>query len=262
MRSILSTQLHALAWAVSFLTRVPVPSVLFKKQANTLTHVPFYLPWVGLILAAPLLVVSFIGLEILPLPLLAGVLLAVWVLLTGALHLDGLADSFDALAARHKPAVDIHAVLKDPACGALGVVSITLVLLLKVLALYYLLDFYHPGILVLPLVFARYSAQCFMALTPCAKNRGFAAMLTRQGAKSIQAQLGLVVNGVALALVSFWVLGLWCATLFALVALWSWYWRWIWVRAIKGYVGDTMGALIEVSELLVMVGLVCLAAYV
>lgn len=87
-------------------------------------------PLVGLVIGA-LTWLAWTGARLLFSPLLAGVLaLLVWVVLTGGLHLDGLADCCDGLLASvtHERRLEI---MKDPHVGAFGVIGLILVLLLK-----------------------------------------------------------------------------------------------------------------------------------
>lgn len=64
-------------------------------------------------------------------PPVGGILaLAVWVTLTGGLHLDGLADCCDGLLVVATPARRLE-IMKDPRLGAFGVIGLALVLLLK-----------------------------------------------------------------------------------------------------------------------------------
>ena len=65
-----------------------------------------------------------------PAPAAAALLLALTVLLTRGLHLDGLADTVDGLGGGRTPE-DRLAIMKDSRVGAFGVVSLVLVLLLK-----------------------------------------------------------------------------------------------------------------------------------
>lgn len=68
-------------------------------------------------------------------PLVAGIVsLIVWVVLSGGLHLDGLADCCDGLFASVLPERRLE-IMKDPHIGAFGVIGLILVLFLKATAL-------------------------------------------------------------------------------------------------------------------------------
>jgi adenosylcobinamide-GDP ribazoletransferase len=80
-------------------------------------------------------------------PLAAGVLtLIIWVLLTGGLHLDGLADCCDGLFVSADKERRLE-IMKDPRMGAFGVIGLILVLMLKAAALASLNPVSSSGIL-------------------------------------------------------------------------------------------------------------------
>ncbi|MCM3268227.1 adenosylcobinamide-GDP ribazoletransferase [Paenibacillus elgii] len=120
---------EACAAAFQFLTRLPVPVKLDYNDALFRRSVVFY-PFVGLVLglitaAAGLLLTSVLP----PLPA-AALLLGIWVLLTGALHLDGLMDTADGILS-HRSRERMLEIMKDSRVGAMGVIAAVLVLLLK-----------------------------------------------------------------------------------------------------------------------------------
>jgi adenosylcobinamide-GDP ribazoletransferase len=126
-------RLRGLRLATQFLTRVPVPAV-DDFSVDELSRSSAWFPFVGLVIgvavALTLWVISHHNVA-----LGAALGLLVWVWLTGALHLDGLADLSDALAAAHRDPQKFLIVLADPHLGAFGVISIVLMLILKVTAL-------------------------------------------------------------------------------------------------------------------------------
>ncbi|MCP3773712.1 adenosylcobinamide-GDP ribazoletransferase [Paenibacillus sp. MZ04-78.2] len=120
---------EACAAAFQFLSRLPVPVKLDSNDALFRRSVVFY-PLVGLVLglitaAAGLLLTSVLP----PLPA-AALLLGIWVLLTGALHLDGLMDTADGILS-HRSRERMLEIMKDSRVGAMGVIAAVLVLLLK-----------------------------------------------------------------------------------------------------------------------------------
>jgi adenosylcobinamide-GDP ribazoletransferase len=104
-------------WSAGDSGRAAVWYPLVGLVIGTLT----WLAWTGAMLAFP--------------PLAAGILtLIVWVVLTGGLHLDGLADCCDGLLV--SAAVERRLeIMKDPHIGAFGVIGLILVLFLKAAAL-------------------------------------------------------------------------------------------------------------------------------
>jgi adenosylcobinamide-GDP ribazoletransferase len=106
-------------------------------------------------------------------PLIAGtVTLVVWVVLTGGLHLDGLADCCDGLFASVTPERRLE-IMKDPHMGAFGVIGLILVLLLKAAALASFTSDSSLGILLA----ASLARWCILpaGLTPLARPSGMGA---------------------------------------------------------------------------------------
>ncbi|WP_010543806.1 adenosylcobinamide-GDP ribazoletransferase [Sphingomonas elodea] len=119
--------------ALQFLTRLPLPTVAADEAAFVRSMRWF--PAAGLVVGLVVLVAAWLGLQLDP---WSGALaaLAAWVGVTGALHLDGLADLADASGALHKGRDRLRAVLADPHVGSFGVVAIAMQLLAKLVLLH------------------------------------------------------------------------------------------------------------------------------
>jgi len=123
--------------ALQFLTRLPLNRDITISEQRLGQSVLFY-PLIGLIIGAILVLIN----TLLPehsLALNAAIILAAWVLLTGGLHLDGLADCSDAWAGGLADKERSLAIMKDPAAGPIAVIILILLLLLKWTALQSLL---------------------------------------------------------------------------------------------------------------------------
>src|SRR5713226_885335 len=131
------TELRGLAAALTFLTRIPLGRRLVLDGDDVARAGPAF-PLVGAGIGAAVGGIAAALAHPLS-PLLAVALaLAVGALLTGALHLDALADTADALGARSRErALEI---MRDHAVGAYGAVAIALDLLIKGAALSVLVD--------------------------------------------------------------------------------------------------------------------------
>lgn len=123
--------------ATAFLTRLPMPQPKRVTPAEFAASVRWF-PVVGLIIGTVVAVATAAGARVDPwLGALLGLL--AWVLVTGGLHLDGLADLSDALGAAHRDKERLIAVLSDPRIGSFGVLALILqiaakLVLLKLLA--------------------------------------------------------------------------------------------------------------------------------
>ncbi|KPV56855.1 cobalamin biosynthesis protein CobS [Paenibacillus sp. A3] len=120
---------EACAAAFQFLTRLPVPVKLDYHDALFRRSVVFY-PLVGLVLGLIAAAVGLLLTSLLPPLPAAALLLGIWVLLTGALHLDGLMDTADGILS-HRSRERMLEIMKDSRVGAMGVIAAVLVLLLK-----------------------------------------------------------------------------------------------------------------------------------
>lgn len=240
---------HAFALAWSLCSRLPFPRQLYPQHVSVQLQslsVLFY-PVVGLLLGALLWLVYAL------LPAGAGTLFAAvivvsaWALLTGAMHLDGLADSVDAHCASHKGDAVTLNVFKDPASGPMAVVAVVLVLLIKIAALSALMDIQQWLVpLLASMLISRWLIFPFMAFTPYLRVQG----LARDIAVKPLIPRWLVISGIAIVVAAAVspVIILWLVAAAAFAA----YWRALWLRSIGGYVGDCLGALVEIAEALIL----------
>jgi len=250
---------EAFFYALMFLTRLPVGRFVRSADTEVAARAVYFYPLVGVLMGS-LLLLSTVILAPLGTWLAAALTVTLWVLLTGALHLDGLADCVDGYCAGHKMADKsarrerILQVMRDPACGAVALVALLLVLLLKVIAVASLWAQGGSllGVLLAPLL-ARTVVLPFMALADYARSEGVVAPAQAAGVQTLW--LVALVTG---ALVSLLLSPLVAAVLFSALALLVLYWWRFWHEQIGGYTGDCLGALVELSELLVLILLVAL----
>lgn len=132
------------------------------------------LPWfsvIGLVLGALLAGLDLLLRHALPEPALSAVLITTLALLSGGLHLDGLADTCDGLFGGATPAQRLE-IMRDSRTGSFGVAGVALVLLLKWSALTALPgDLRTAGLVVLPAL-SRTALIAAIALFPYARPQG------------------------------------------------------------------------------------------
>jgi adenosylcobinamide-GDP ribazoletransferase len=119
--------------ALQFLTRLPTPRV--ASTAEEFAASMRWFPAAGLIIGALVAGAGWLGAQ-LDEWVAALAALAMWVGVTGALHLDGLSDLADASGAAHKDRERLLAVLADPHVGSFGVVAIVVQLVAKLVLLH------------------------------------------------------------------------------------------------------------------------------
>ncbi|MBN4079496.1 adenosylcobinamide-GDP ribazoletransferase [Beggiatoa alba] len=252
--------------AVQFLTRVPIhlKSIPSEKE---IAHSQLYYPLVGLLIGIVLVALAWL-LRDAPAMLSAVIVLTSWVLISGGLHLDGLADSADAWAGGLGDRDKTLAIMKDPNCGPAGVVSIVLLLLIKFAALHALFEASASASLMTlletsladwlvaaPLVsqsllalllapmLARTLAPLLFLTTPYIRQNGLgSALVVALPRRAIVGIIAVVVFSVLWLGAST---GLWLllTAIFIFVLL-----RRLMMQRIGGATGDVTGALIEIAE--------------
>src|SRR3990170_9070840 len=119
--------------AVQFLTRFPLPAFDRPKGRDVGRSLLFY-PLVGLLIGAVLVALNEAAAGASG-AVRAALLLAAWVIVTGGLHLDGLADSADAWVGGLGDRERTLAIMKDPRSGPAAVTTLVVILILKFAAL-------------------------------------------------------------------------------------------------------------------------------
>jgi adenosylcobinamide-GDP ribazoletransferase len=117
--------------ALGFLTAIPLRAGTAEPDA--LGRAAAWFPVVGLLLGVILSVAQWLVGQLFPPLLAAALVVAMWAILTGGLHLDGLADCGDALLATATPARRLE-IMRDSRLGAFGGLALALFLILKVTA--------------------------------------------------------------------------------------------------------------------------------
>ncbi len=241
--------------ALGLLTRIPVPKIFHIKESESDKlfgwSVLFY-PLIGLIIGGFLLFISW-SLSFLVLPahglIEAGLLLMFWVLITGALHLDGLADSADAWLGGYGDQKRTLEIMKDPYCGPAAVVVLLLVLLLKFSAIIVV----EWQLLLLAPVLGRTAAMLLLATTPYVRQGGMG-----ESAVNNLSKMAVWVVTLPVIALSVFLLGKSSVGLLILFVL-GYLFRLMMVKRINGTTGDTAGALIEIMEASTLVIFVLLA---
>ena len=240
----------------AFLTAVQflLVSPAFIKRPFTAQElgaaVGFY-PLVGLILGGILLAADY-GLSFFMPPLVrAALVLALWVILTGALHLDGFLDACDGLFGGYTPEARLE-IMRDERVGAFALAGGALLLLLKFSTLSAIPPI-APALLLAP-VLGRWGMTFALVVFPYARLEGLGRAVKDNAG---QQQL-ILATAIALltSLVVAWWWADWRALLaFAAAILTAWVGVKYTLSRIPGLTGDIYGALneiIEVAVLLVM----------
>lgn len=227
--------------ALQFLTALPM-RIAGPADATTTGRSLLYYPLVGLVIGALLAGLAWL-LGDAPALVAAALLLAVWVATTGALHLDGLADSADAWLGGLGDRERTLAIMKDPSCGPAGVVTLVLALLIKFAALAYLAPNKSWEILVVTPVLGRTALVLLFLTTPYVRPHGLGSLLANHLPRRACIVM-VIVTLAAIPLITGWAaIGLLLAMAGLLLML-----RRLMLQRLGGTTGDTAGALVEITE--------------
>lgn len=250
MKNKLAEHTHAFILAVQFLTTLPTPKhidINARLQALSL----LWYPVVGLLLG----VLLSLACAALPVPfyLQAMITVTLWIILTGGLHLDGVADCADAfvggLGDREKT---LH-LLKDPLCGSMGVIAVIAVIALKAAALAAVVQIEQLVWLWCVPLLARLSLLLLFLTTRYVRVQGLGEILAQHFSR-VWARRILI--GVAVALLFFLPFDLWCAFFMALLTIFLLV-RCATTLRLGGFTGDVAGTQVELVEVGLLLILAC-----
>jgi adenosylcobinamide-GDP ribazoletransferase len=235
--------------ALRFLTIVPL-AWRCEQDGRFFTASLAWFPVIGLLIGLVSTVLISCLIPFFPPPVLAMAAIVLMAVASGCLHLDGLADSGDGLLSA-RPRERILEIMRDSHSGAMGVIAIVVVLLGKYAALSSL----SGSPLILTLIAMPLAGRCAIVLTmaclPYAREGEGLGRLFYSPSSRWAALWALAL----LASVFFW--GGWRMSLVVLIAvlitvlLFS-----LWCRAkIGGATGDTLGAVCELTEMIVAVAM-------
>ena len=233
--------------AIGFLTRWPVklPAMLPEgAMARAMWAFPLVGAFIGCLSAVTYLL-AHRALPEWPSALLA---LAVGMILTGALHEDGLADCADGFGGGWDKEKKL-AIMRDSTIGTYGALALILSVMLRASAL---TKFHHvPDALFIAHCLGRTALPVMMRILPPASATGVAAGVGAPGWASVSIALALGIG------VTVWFYTInsprpLLATLFSVIAM-----ACLAKRQIGGFTGDVLGAteqMVEVSVLLSLIG--------
>ncbi len=240
----MNKDIKALLLAISLLTRFPVPQLVDLRPQDAGRSALFY-PLVGLliggVLCLPLLIFPYASAW-----LLAAVLTVLWAVVTGGLHLDGLADSADGWLGGAGDRECTQRIMKDPLVGAAGVIAIVSVMMLKYVSLALVISQAGwIGVLLAP-VLGRSMILLLFLTTTYIRSDGMASSVIEYLPK----RPAIMLTGASYLLcITFSLSGMLFA-LFGFFAL-----RQLMLKRLDGCTGDTAGALVEITEMLWLLGI-------
>ncbi len=241
-------------FALQFLTTIPVP---WRREAGPeeLGRSTGYFPVIGLVIGLILAGLSWLFELLFPAMVANALLIVSLVIITGALHLDGFADTCDGIAG-HKSVEDRWQAMRDSRTGGFGIVGIVLLLLVKYVSLVSIPAPLLRTTLVLMPVLSRWAMGYAIFAYPYARPSGLGQAF-KQGTGWIRFTMATLI-ALVIAVVLFQLPGL--AVMFL-----------IWVLTVamaayfkskfSGLTGDTYGALNEVAEVSLLILIILFAQF-
>lgn len=238
--------------AFQFLTILPFKAGRITNSA--MSWATAYFPAVGLLLGLMLAgasrLLAYYGFNEFSANIVLAVLL---VILTGGLHLDGLSDTSDALFSG-KSRDEMLAIMRDSHAGVMGLLAVTSILLLKIALISAVNPAFKGRALILMCVLSRWSIPLSIYSFPYARQSGKAkAFIDGMNIKIfLTATLfALVFTYLLMGLAGMLVLGM-TAAVACLAGIYV-------KNKMGGITGDTIGAVSEVSEVVVLAGIIIIA---
>jgi adenosylcobinamide-GDP ribazoletransferase len=235
-----------LAVSVAFCTRLPLAQVGQVAQGN-IARASWAMPVAGALVGTVAALAYAVAVRLgLPPSVAAALAIAAGMLLTGAMHEDGLADTADAMGGSDR--VRKLEIMHDSRLGTFGACALVLSILLRWAAL---ASVARPGAVALALIAAHTAARAtlpaMMVAVPPARSDGLAASF---GAPPREvAAVAEIIGVLALVLCLGFGRGLLAAVLLGAAAVAT---ARLSMKAIGGQTGDVLGALEQICEVLVL----------
>jgi len=232
---------------LAFCTRLPLTLATAPTGAG-LARSGWTFPLIGALVGAVAAVTYWLASAIGLYPFVSATLaVAVTVLVTGALHEDGLADTADGFGGGATKERKLE-IMRDSRSGTYGVSALVLSFMLRAGAIASLVE---PGLVAAALIAAHAGARAtmpvFMLALPRARQDGLSARAGKPPLGSVIAavMLGMLVASLCLGPASALIAAALVAAAVCIMA-------WLSVRQIGGQTGDVLGAVEQVSEILIL----------
>lgn len=193
---------ETIAVAFSMFSAIPVPQFAWngRNMRYALCAFPLVGAVIGLVCAGWVRLCVLLSLP----PVLRGAVLCLLpVIITGGIHLDGYADTWDARASHASPERR-QEIMKDPHLGAFAAIHICCYLIMS-FALWTALPVYYDGAVMLSFCLSRTLSALAVACFPMAKNTGLAHTFSGAADKesvSVILAVILVITAVLMSLFS------------------------------------------------------------
>ncbi len=243
-----------------FYTRIPVPKTL-KYSEDILNKSTRYFPLIGWIVGGFGAAVFYVCQFIFPVSLAVVLSMVSTILLTGAFHEDGFADSCDAFGGGWTKE-KILEIMKDSRIGTYGTVGLILILLIKYLSLTNVHIEQIPYVLFASHALSRYTATGMIFFSDYARDD--AKSKSKPVGKSLSAAdylLAFIFGTTPLLVLSYiysyWYLMIIFSSIPIIYFLKRYFEKWI-----GGFTGDGLGATQQVSEVICYLSYIVISNFI
>ncbi len=232
--------------AVQFLTIVPLSKDL-RATNETLGNSTAYFPLVGFLIGILLFIYNEVLSLFLPLQVGCILIIALLIVLTGAIHLDGFVDTLDGLAGGRDKATTLE-IMKDSRIGAIGVIGVVVLLLVKYASMVNIpRGFLWKALLLMPVI-GRWSMAQLCYFSKYARENGAARPFVGAGSKRGAIFAAILTLTVLAVFLGFKGIGIGI-----LLSLFTHVFRAFFYHKIGGVTGDIIGGANELNEVLFLI---------
>lgn len=230
--------------ALQFLTILPVKiarGVENKDFGGSLVYFPLVGAVIGLILT-----LIFLAFNFLPPLVMAALVLIASVIITGGMHLDGLADTCDGFYGFTSKERTLE-IMRDSRTGVMGTLAVVSLLLFKFTLLANINKGILPRALIMMAVFGRYAQVLACYTSNYARSQGKAKYVVEYASGK-----GFFIALIFTAIISLLLMGLKGIVVFALSLIPVYLFIHYIKKRIGGMTGDTVGATSEIAESIIL----------
>ena len=246
--------LQLLRVATTFFTRLswPINGTDATTDEPNLADAAIAFPLVGLLIGIFTATIWFIAASLLPSLVAAGLAIAGGILITGALHEDGLCDCADGLFGGSTKAKALE-IMRDSRIGVYGATALIMTIGLRWTALASVSVGYGAAALIIAHMAGRAAIIIALHFGSYVRTKGLGSSVA-SGVEINDFLMTMVITGLLALLVGQWQGLLAAAIAMAMAAL-----AFAWLqKRIGGYTGDGLGALEQVAEISAMLTFVAL----
>jgi len=233
--------------AIQFLTRLPVDSSKLYSAGRMAASVRYY-PLVGALVGGLMALVFMLCLMVFSNTLSIAITITAGVMITGAFHEDGLADTADGIGGGHTRQRTLE-IMRDSRLGTYGMLALMCALLLKYVALSEISAAYVPGLLITAHILSRASSVMVIATSTYVRDEGTGKPVAQRLSRG--SFTTVVCTSMGAILIACYLVLPGAALIYGLVGLILGHLmvRLLCERKLGGYTGDMLGAVQQLSEI-------------